>query len=96
MNAMPSKKDLYHARRTLVLASRQLSSKELAQGKAAERVEKRLAQLQTERGGRFYWQNGIIRQVTLHPTKGFRNARYGEMPAPLINGIVIQVEARGA
>lgn len=94
MNAMPSKKDQYHARKTLKEASRRPSREEEAQLKAMNRVGEKLAKLQMERGGRFYWSNGVVRHVTLHPTKGFRDNRHGELLAPLINGITVRAEAR--
>ncbi len=45
-------------------------------------IRKRLASLQAKYGGEFYWKNGIVRHVTLHPTKGYRNTRWDVLPLP--------------
>lgn len=44
--------------------------------RASDKVRARLRELaDRHRGSAFYWLNGIIREESLHPTKGWRSRR---------------------
>lgn len=53
--------------------------------KARVEIRRRLYALQRKHRRRFVWINGIVREVTLHPTKGIRSRRWERLPK-YVNG----------